>query len=183
MATIMAAAADGAADTAADTGAGPAGTAAEARLGRAGIVIAYGALVLIYLVFGLSKFTAEEAKALVGIVGPSPFLGWTYGLLSPQGFSSALGVIELSIGGLIAARLFAPRLSAAGGLLSAGLFLMTQSFILSTPGVFDASRGVFGFFGGPGQFLIKDMGLFAVSLLIAAESIGAVRRAVRIGSV
>ena len=159
--------------------AGTGSATAEARIGRAGVIIGYAALVLIYLVFGLSKFTAEEAKALMGIVGPSPFLGWSYGVLSPQGFSNALGVVELSIGALIAARLAVPRLSALGGLLSAGLFLMTQSFILSTPGVFDASRGVFGFFGGAGQFLIKDIGLFALSLLIAAESLGATRRARR----
>lgn len=152
------------------------GDGADARLARTATILSYVALVLIYLVFGLSKFTDEEAKALVGIVRPSPFLGWTYGLLSPTGFSTLLGVIELSIGGLIALRPLAPRLSAIGGLLSAGLFLMTQSFLLSTPGVFDASRGLFGFFGGPGQFLIKDMGLFAVSLAIAAESLAAARR-------
>ncbi len=135
------------------------------RLNRVAIGVGYVALVLIYLAFGLSKFTAEEAAALVDIVKPSPFLGWTYGLFSPVGFSQGLGVIELSIGVLIAARPLAPKLSAIGGLLSAGLFLMTLSFILSTPGVFDTSRGLFGFFGGAGQFLLKDLGLLAVSLL------------------
>ncbi len=152
------------------------GEGVDARLGRAATLLFYVALVLIYLVFGLSKFTDEEAKALVGIVQPSPFLGWTYGLLSQAGFSTMLGVIELSIGGLIALRPVAPRASALGGLLSAGLFLMTCSFLLSTPGVFDASRGLFGFFGGPGQFLIKDLGLLAVSLAVAAESLAAARR-------
>ncbi len=145
------------------------------RADRAATLLAYGALVLIYLVFGLSKFTAEEAKALVGIVAPSPFLGWIYGLLSHEGFSRMLGVIELSVGGLILARLVSPRLSALGGALSAGLFLMTLSFILSTPGVFNPDAGLFGFFGGPGQFLIKDLGLLAISLLVVAESLGARR--------
>lgn len=153
----------------------PAATPTDVRLARAATALAYVALVLIYLVFGLSKFTAEEAAALVAIVKPSPFLGWTYGLVSTAVFSQTLGVVELVIGALIAARLVSPRLSAIGGLLSAGLFLMTLSFILSTPGTFDASRGVFGFFGGAGQFLIKDLGLLAVSLLVAADSFQAMR--------
>ncbi len=146
-----------------------------ARIQRAATLTAYAALVLIYLVFGLSKFTAEEAKALVGIVAPSPFLGWVYGLFSHEGFSRGLGVIELSIGGLIAARPVSPRLSVVGGALSAGLFLMTLSFLLSTPGVFNPDAGLFGFFGGPGQFLIKDLGLLAISLLVVAESLAARR--------
>ena len=153
-----------------------AATAAPIRLERAGIAIATLALVLIYLAFGLSKFTPEEATALVGIVKPSPFLGWLYGLMSEGQFSCMLGVIELSIGALIALRAVAPRLAFIGALLSAGLFLMTQSFLLSTPGVFDASRGLFGFFGGAGQFLLKDTGLFALSLLVAADARAAMQR-------
>ncbi len=144
-------------------------------LARIGLAIGTLALVLIYLVFGLSKFTTGEATALVDIVKPSPFLGWVYGLASPMQFSQALGCIELGIGALIATRPLAPRLSAIGGLLSAGLFLMTLSFLLSTPGVFDPARGLFGFFGGAGHFLLKDLGLLALSLLVAADSIGAAR--------
>lgn len=152
------------------------GTSAEARLGRAAVILGYGALVLIYLAFGLSKFTPEEAEGLVGIVKPSPFLGWVYGVGSAQQFSYVLGVIELSIGALIAARLVAPRLAFIGGLLSAGLFLMTQSMLLSTPGALDLSKDVLHWVGGAGQFLLKDAGLFALSLLVAGESLGATRR-------
>ncbi|KPF73708.1 hypothetical protein IP88_08570 [alpha proteobacterium AAP81b] len=148
----------------------------EARLGRAAIVAGYLALVVIYLGFGLSKFTPEEAAGLVGIVKPSPFLGWVYGVASPEAFSRVLGVIELSIGALIAARLVAPRLAFFGGLLSAGLFLMTQSMLLSTPGALDLSKGLLYVVGGAGQFLLKDAGLFAVSLLIASEALAASKR-------
>ena len=153
----------------------PAAAFTDVRVGRLALTTSYIALVLIYLVFGLSKFTPEEAAGLVAIVKPSPFLGWTYGLISTMLFSQLLGVIELSIGALIAARLLSPRLSAIGGLLSAGLFMMTLSFILTTPGIFDSARGIFGFFGGAGQFLIKDLGLLAVSLFVAAESLKAAR--------
>ena len=148
----------------------------SALLARIGIVAGYVGLVLIYLTFGLSKFTPEEAKGLIDIVRPSPFLGWVYGVASPQGFSTVLGVIELSIGALIALRLVSPRFSLAGGLLSAGLFLMTQSFLLSTPGALEFSKALLLIAGGTAQFLLKDAGLFALSLLVAAESLAALRR-------
>ncbi len=154
----------------------PAGGAASWPT-RGAILFGYVALVLIYLAFGLSKFTPEEAEALVGIVKPSPFLGWVYGVGSPVAFSTALGVIELSIAALIAARLVAPRLAFVGGLLSAGLFLMTQSMLLSTPGAIDLSKDVLHWVGGSGQFLLKDAGLFALSLLIAGEALAATRAA------
>ncbi len=50
-------------------------------------------------------------------------------------FSTFLGIVELSIGLLIVLRLASPVFSAAGGLLSAGLFVTTLSFMVSTPGV------------------------------------------------
>lgn len=152
------------------------GTAAAPPLARFGIIAGYAALALIYLVFGLSKFTAEEAAGLVDIVRPSPFLGWTYGFLTPVQFSLMLGVIELSIGALIAARLVSPRLAFWGALLSAGLFLMTQSMLLSTPGAIDFSKDLLHIVGGAGQFLLKDSGLFALSLLLAAEARAALGR-------
>ncbi len=156
--------------------AGAVGAHRELPLARIGIIAGYAALALIYLVFGLSKFTAEEAVGLVDIVRPSPFLGWNYAFLTPVQFSLILGVIELAIGAMIALRFVSPRLSFWGGLLSAGLFLMTQSMLLSTPGAIDLSKDFLHIVGGAGQFLLKDAGLFALSLLVAADSLAALRQ-------
>lgn len=137
----------------------------------------YGSLAIIYSWFGGMKFTSYEAEGLVGLVSNSLFLSWTYSLFSVEGFSSLLGVVELSIGALIAARLIKPIYSLIGGLLSAGLFATTLSFMATTPGVFLPDLGFPAISVAPGQFLLKDIGLFALSLWIAVDSFGALRTA------
>lgn len=136
----------------------------------------YLSLTAIYLWFGGMKFTSYEASGIFGFVSNSPLLSWVYSFMSNQGFSNFLGVIEISIGLLIAARMISPKLSAAGGLLSSGLFVTTLSFMASTPGVFEPTLGFPAISVVPGQFLLKDFGLLAASLFIAGTSVTAVER-------
>lgn len=137
----------------------------------------YASLAVIYFWFGGMKFTAYEAEGLTGLVGNSPLLSWTYSLFSVRAFSGLLGVLELSIGALIAARLFNPLYSLIGGVLSAGLFVTTLSFMVTTPGVFLPDLGFPAISVAPGQFLLKDAGLFAISLWITRDSLAAQRSA------
>jgi len=133
----------------------------------------YASLVVIYTWFGGMKFTAYEAEGLTGLVGNSPLLSWAYSLFSDRVFSGLLGVLELSIGALIAARLASPVYSLVGGVLSAGLFVTTLSFMATTPGVFVSELGFPAISVAPGQFLLKDIGLLALSLWIAVDSLSA----------
>ena len=134
---------------------------------------AYFALAVIYFWFGGMKFTHYEAQGLVPLVSNSPFLGWVYNIFSVDTFSSLLGVLEVSIGALIAGRLLSPKLSLIGGALSAGLFFTTLSFMLSTPGVIEPSLGFPAISVAPGQFLLKDIGLLAASIFVAGHSLTA----------
>lgn len=136
-----------------------------------GVYGTYFALVVIYFWFGGMKFTHYEAQGLVPLVGNSPILGWTYAILSVDTFSRLLGVLELSIGVLIAGRLLSPKLSLIGGALSAGLFLTTLSLMFSTPGVIEAGLGFPAITVAPGQFLLKDLGLLAASVFVAGHSL------------
>jgi hypothetical protein len=54
-----------------------------------------------------------------------------------------LGVIEVAIGILIAARPFSARASALGSALAVGMFLTTLSLFLTTPGVWEPAAGGF----------------------------------------
>ena len=130
----------------------------------------YASLAIIYAWFGGMKFTEYEAQGLVPLVENSPLLSWFYALFSVRGFSTFLGFVELSIGLLIALRLASPIFSAAGGLLSAGLFVTTLSFMISTPGVVVPELGAPAITVAPGQFLLKDLGLLAVSFWIFVNS-------------
>lgn len=142
-------------------------------ISRVGIYVSLG---IIYAWFGGMKFTAYEAEGLVPLVENSPLLSWFYALFSVRGFSTFLGFLELSVGLLIVLRLVNPIFSAAGGLLSAGLFVTTLSFMISTPGVVVPELGVPAISVAPGQFLLKDVGLLAASFWVFVDSVKAVVR-------
>ena len=124
----------------------------------------YGLAVVIAWI-GFMKFTAYEADGISGFVANSPLMSWLYGPLSVRGFSAVLGVVEVAIAILIAARPYSPRASALGSALAIGMFLTTLSFLITTPGVWEASAGGFPALSAlPGQFLIKDLALVGISL-------------------
>jgi len=143
------------------------------ELGMYGI---YFALALIYFWFGGMKFTHYEAVGLLPLVSNSPFLGWIYNIFSVDTFSSLLGVVEVSIGTLIAGRLLSPKFSLIRGALSAGLFFTTLTFMFSTPGVIEPGLGFPAISVAPGQCLLKDIGLLAASIFVAGHSLMALER-------
>jgi uncharacterized membrane protein YkgB len=134
------------------------------ELARYGLVVVVGWI-------GLMKFTAYEAEGISTYVTHSPLMSWVYSLMSVRGFSAVLGVVEVAIALLIAARPFAPRASILGGALAVGMFLTTLSFLVTTPGVWAPSAGGFPALSGfPGQFLIKDLALLGISLWTLGEA-------------
>jgi uncharacterized membrane protein YkgB len=134
------------------------------ELARYGLVVVVGWI-------GLMKFTGYEAEGIRPFVANSPLMSWVYGFISVPGFSAMLGVVEVTIALLIAARPFAPWVSALGSALAVGMFLTTLSFLVTTPGVWEPSLGGFPALSAvPGQFLIKDLALLGVSLWTLGEA-------------
>ena len=125
------------------------------------------ALALVFLWFGALKFTQYEAAGIAPLVMNSPLVGWWHGVLGIAGTSKMLGLFEIVTGLLIATRPVQPRLAMIGGAMATLTFLITLSFMLSTPGVvqpgFDNPLAISAF---PGQFLLKDLVLLAVSISI-----------------
>lgn len=146
------------------------------KIERNALIGLYIAIAIIYCWFGGMKFTNYEAEGLVPLVSNSPLLSWMYGFWDAYAFSNFLGVLELTIAALILGRIISPKLSALGGLLSMGLFVTTVSFMATVPGVFEASAGGFPAISVlPGQFLLKDVGLFMASAFIFGNSLKAMR--------
>ena len=79
----------------------------------------YGLAVVVAWI-GLMKFTAYEAEGIRPFVAHSPLMSWVYGFMSVRGFSAVLGVVEVAIALLIAARPFWPRASALGSAWRSG---------------------------------------------------------------
>jgi Protein of unknown function, DUF417 len=94
------------------------------------------------------------------------------GLLSVQGVSNVIGVIEIATAALIALRPFSRKASFVGSLAAVVTFLLTVSFLFSTPGAFHFMYG-FPVLGDAGQFLIKDLVLLGASFWTAAEAFSA----------
>jgi uncharacterized membrane protein YkgB len=136
----------------------------------ASLALRYG-LVLVLVWIGAMKFTTVEAKAIEGFVANSPLSSWIYAVLGVEATAALIGGAELAIAGLIAVRPLSARLAVAGSALAAGMFLTTLSFMVSTPGVFEASLGGFPALSVlPGQFLLKDVVLLAAALWSLAEA-------------
>src|SRR6478752_8888616 len=90
----------------------------SSRVEAVGRELARYALVVVVGWIGLMKFTAYEAEGIRPFVANSPLLRWVYGPLSVRGFSTVLGVVEVAVALLIAARPLLPRVSAFGSALA-----------------------------------------------------------------
>lgn len=134
------------------------------RLERAGKhVLRYG-LVALLVMWGAFKFAEFEAEGIRPLIENSPLLSWLYPVLGVRGTSALIGVIELISAALISLRHWKPLWSAVGSLIAVGTFLVTLSFLITTPGVWDPSNP----FGG---FLMKDIMLLGAALWTAAEAL------------
>jgi uncharacterized membrane protein YkgB len=130
------------------------------------------AMVVVLLWFGALKFSAYEANAIAGLVTNSPLLGWLHDALGVRVFSNTIGITEITAAILIAAHPVSARLGALGGAIASATFVVTLSFLFTTPGVAEASAGGLPVISVlPGQFLLKDLVLLAVSVRLLALSL------------
>lgn len=140
---------------------------------RAGVFTLRYGLVLIFLWMGCLKFLEYEAKGIEPLVMNSPIWSWVYQSIGLRPLSNLIGVIEISVGLLIATRSFAPKLSAIGSIGSIIIYLITLSFLLTTPGVWEPGYGFPALSPMPGGFLAKDLVLLGASFWTAGEALRA----------
>jgi reactive chlorine resistance protein C len=143
----------------------------QLKLEALGLSISRYGLALVLLLIGLLKFTTVEAAGIQPLVAHSPLLSWTYAVLGVQGVSNVIGVIEIAIAVLLVLRPVSAKASLIGSLGSIVTFLLTTSFLFSTPGAIQWNHGLPAL-GDAGQFLIKDVVLLGASFWTAAEALG-----------
>ena len=144
------------------------------KTAQVGLAVARYGLAIILLTIGLLKFTTAEATGIGPLVTSSPLLHWMYAVWSVQGTSNLIGAIEIIAALGIALRSISPRAAVVGSALAVCTFLVTLSFFLTAPGVWDAALG-FPFLGGTGQFIVKDVVLLGASLWSLGEALGTQR--------
>jgi uncharacterized membrane protein YkgB len=128
-------------------------------------VLRYG-LVGLLLFWGGLKFATFEAEAIQPLLAYSPLLSWILAVFDVRTASAIIGVIEIIFALGILTRRMWPRVSGLASLGASGMFLITLSFLFSTPGVLDPHSPAFG-------FLVKDLILLGAALYTAGEALNA----------
>lgn len=139
-------------------------------LERLGAVLIRYVLVIVLLWVGSLKFTAYEAMGVHEHAVNSPLLAWLANMMSTQSFSEVIGTIEIILGILIAIKPYTPRASYFGSIGAIIMFLITLTFVFTTPGVWQPGYG-FPCPSPAGQFLLKDVLFLSAAIFTAGESL------------
>jgi uncharacterized membrane protein YkgB len=135
------------------------------------LVILRWVMVLIFLSFGIQKFTSQSAHGIALYISNSPLISWL-SVFGVRGEADLLGVVELTIAVLLALGSFIPVLSALGSLMGVGTFAITWSFFFSTPGVVKWSVSADPIaWNLTGEFLYKDIVLLCVCMVLFLASL------------
>jgi uncharacterized membrane protein YkgB len=124
---------------------------------------------------GRLKFEDYEVENIRPLITQSPLFKPLVAKLGERSLARLIGGTEIVIASLIAAKPFAPRLSALGSLAGVAMFTTTLSFLATTPEAWQQKHGE-PKLSPAGQFLVKDFVLLGASLLTAGDSLQAACR-------
>jgi len=128
-------------------------------------------MVIIFISFGMQKFTLQSAQGIAQFISNSPFVSWL-SIFGLRGEAYFLGVAEFLIAALLAAGAYSPVLSALGSLMGMVTFAVTWSFFFTTPGVVKWSLSSDPMaWNLTGEFLFKDIVLLAVCSVLFLASL------------
>jgi uncharacterized membrane protein YkgB len=136
------------------------------RMGAIGLGVSRYGLAFLLVLIGSYKFFMFEAEAIRPLVGSSPLLAWLYGVFDVQTTAALFGTFEVAVGALICTRRWAPRVSGYASLVASSMFLITLSFLVTTPGALSPTSPF-------QQFLLKDLVLLGAALFTGAEALSA----------
>jgi uncharacterized membrane protein YkgB len=128
-------------------------------------------MVAIFIWFGIQKFTPYAAEAIAPLIANSPFMRWL-GVFGERGEAKIIGTIELATAAALIVGSVIPMASAVGAAMACVTFLITTSFVFSTPGITQKSSTGFPIVSTLlGQFLLKDIALLAASFTLLLASL------------
>jgi uncharacterized membrane protein YkgB len=136
-------------------------------------------MVLIFVSFGIQKFTPQSAQGIAVYIANSPFVSWMQ-IFGIRGEAYLLGCVELIIAILLTLGAFIPAFSALGSFLGIATFAVTWSFFFTTPGVVKWSISSDPIaWNLTGEFLYKDIVLLCVCLVLFLASLPHLRNRVK----
>ena len=141
-------------------------------LASAGFLVMRCGLATTLLWIGALKFKDYEVQNAEVLVTASPLTSRLRKKMGAQKLARLIGVTQMTMGSLIAAKPAAPQASAVGSFGAAGMMLGTLSFLATTPEAWQEGQGV-PQLSMLGEALLKDTVLLGAALLTAAESLRA----------
>ncbi|MGF2414614.1 MAG: DUF417 family protein, partial [Ferruginibacter sp.] len=91
---------------------------------------------------GIFKFTPTEANFIAPLVSNNFMMSWLYKFLSPQGVSNILGTIEIITAICLLLHFVWKKAGILGGILATITFVVTISFLSTTPTIFNTIDGI-----------------------------------------
>ena len=128
-------------------------------------------MVIIFLLFGYQKWFDYEAQALIPYIGNGPLISWMYPVFGIRGATYFLGVAEWLFGGLLFFGFWNKKLGILGALGSCFAFVATITIIPFIPNGWAASAGGFPAMTEAVAFLLKDLGLLAISVYLLRQDV------------
>lgn len=133
-------------------------------LNKIGFYVSYLGTFLILLWIGIFKFTPIEAEAIRPLVENHPLMSWMYSCFSAQTVSGIIGTVEIITALLLLLGLKWETIRMVGGLFVIVTFLITISFLFTTPGVWKIVDGV----PVTDFFVLKDLVMLGFGGIIIA---------------
>jgi uncharacterized membrane protein YkgB len=129
-------------------------------------------LVFIFVWFGIEKFTPDAAEQIAPLISNSPFMSWL-GVFGVYGQAKVVGTIELLTATALIVGAAVPLASVLGAAMASATFILTATFVFSTPGITLHSATGFPIISTLVEmFLLKDVALLGacVTLLLGSLS-------------
>ena len=123
-------------------------------------------VVLVLLWIGIFKFTPTEAAAIEPLIKNHPLMGWTYHFFSVQTVSNLDGLSEIVVAIGLIYGFFNPRVGYFSGLIASAIFIVTLSFLFTTPNTWKIVDSV----PVANFFLVKDILFLAIAIMVVEHN-------------
>jgi uncharacterized membrane protein YkgB len=131
------------------------------------IALSVGTVVML-LWAGSFKMTEPGSEAITPLVTNSPLISWHFKVFGPKLGADLIGLTEITAALLIVVGYFRPKAGLVGGCITAVMFFITSTMVISTPGTTTLVHGV-RYLSFTGLFLFKDLISLGVSLYLIDE--------------
>jgi len=128
-------------------------------------------MVIIFLFFGYSKWFSYEAQGLIPLISHGPLIFWLYPVFGIRGAGRFLGSSEWLFCVLLFSGFWNKKLGVLGAIGACFAFISTITIIPFLPDAWAKSAGGFPAMTDMVAFLMKDIGLLAMSVYLLRQDL------------